>query len=192
MSILSSRKQTKNWKTLTEEENISEFFRLCINLEIVLRFCKFEPCGSYKKNSCKKDCVKLNYRTLEDAYLRDVIHTHFVTLIGKWTISFLPTHPVFLSALARNETKLLWFYFTHSATLIGPMLDPLTHNRPFADKRDLVGMDCVPKMRWFTNNEYIGFKGTHLLSPLRYLVEYALDWSPLNAACSSLMFASWG
>ena len=25
------------------------------------------------------------------------------------------------------------------------MLDPPTHNRPFADKRDKVGIDCVPK-----------------------------------------------
>ena len=34
--------------------------------------------------------------------LRDAIHTHFVTLIGKETISFLPTHPVFLLALSRD------------------------------------------------------------------------------------------
>ena len=42
------------------------------------------------------------------AYFRDAIHTHFVTLIGKWTISFLPTHPVFLSSIARDGTKLLY------------------------------------------------------------------------------------
>ena len=30
--------------------------------------------------------------------------------------------------------------------LIG-MLDPPTHNRPFADKRDKVGMDVVPVVR---------------------------------------------
>ena len=30
----------------------------------------------------------------------DAIHTHFVMLIGKLMISFLPTHPVFLSAFA--------------------------------------------------------------------------------------------
>ena len=41
--------------------------------------------------------------------LRDAIHTHFVTLIGKWKISFLPTHPVFLSAFSRDVTKLLSF-----------------------------------------------------------------------------------
>ena len=37
--------------------------------------------------------------------------------------------------------------FTHFATLIGLVLDPLTHNRPFADKRDKVGMDGVPKLQ---------------------------------------------
>ena len=41
--------------------------------------------------------------------LRDAIHTHPVTLIGKWTNSFLLTHPVFLSALSRYVTKLLYF-----------------------------------------------------------------------------------
>ena len=35
---------------------------------------------------------------------------------------------------------------THFVTLIGRMLDPPTHNRPFADKRDKVGMDGVPKI----------------------------------------------
>ena len=40
---------------------------------------------------------------------RDAIHTYFITLIGKWTISFLPTNPVFLSALSRDVTKLLYF-----------------------------------------------------------------------------------
>ena len=54
------------------------------------------------------------------------------------------THPVFLLALARDGTKLLWFYFTHFATLIDPMPDPPIHNRSFADKRDKVGMDGVP------------------------------------------------
>ena len=49
--------------------------------------------------------------------VRDAIHTHFVTLIGKWTISFLPTHPVSLSALSRIVTKLLHFKFGHFATL---------------------------------------------------------------------------
>ena len=48
--------------------------------------------------------------------LRDAIHTHFVTLIGKWMISFLPTHPVFLSAIYRDVTKLLYF---NSTTLPG-------------------------------------------------------------------------
>ena len=28
------------------------------------------------------------------------------------------------------------------------MLDPPTHNRPFADKRDKVGMDGVPKLTY--------------------------------------------
>ena len=41
--------------------------------------------------------------------LRDAIHTHFVTLIGKWSISFLPIHPVFLSAFSKDVTKLLYF-----------------------------------------------------------------------------------
>ena len=50
----------------------------------------------------------------------------FSLLIGKWTISFLPTHPVFLSALARDGTKIFMTYFTDFATLIGPMLDPPT------------------------------------------------------------------
>ena len=39
--------------------------------------------------------------------LRNAIHTHFVTLIGKWTMSFLPIHPVFLSALYSKMIKLL-------------------------------------------------------------------------------------
>ena len=41
--------------------------------------------------------------------VRDAIHTHFVKLIGKCTISFLPTHSVFLLALSRDVTKLLYF-----------------------------------------------------------------------------------
>ena len=76
---------------------------------------------------------------------RDAIHTHFVTLIGKWTISFLPTHQVFLSSLLRDVTKILYFNLADFITLIGPILDPPTHNRPFADKRDKMGMDGVPK-----------------------------------------------
>ena len=40
-------------------------------------------------------------------FLSDAIHTHFVMLFGKWTISFLPIHPVFLSALDRDLKKLL-------------------------------------------------------------------------------------
>ena len=31
--------------------------RLSIILKKFLKFCKFEPCGSYKKNSYKKNCV---------------------------------------------------------------------------------------------------------------------------------------
>ena len=60
---------------------------------------------------------------------RDAIHTHFVTLIGKWTISFLPTHQVFLSSLLRDVTKILYFslailsrlsarYLTHPSTIV--------------------------------------------------------------------------
>ena len=65
--------------------------------------------------------------------------------MGDKLITHPPTHPVFLSVLARDGTKLLWFYFTHFATLIGPMIDPPTHYRPFANKRDKVGMDDVPE-----------------------------------------------
>ena len=42
-------------------------------------------------------------------FIRDAIHTHFVTVIGKWMMSFLLTHPVFLSALSRDVTNLLNF-----------------------------------------------------------------------------------
>ena len=41
----------------------------------------------------------------------------------------------------RDKTFIFWF--SHFATLIDPMLDLPTHNRPFADKRDKVGMDGV-------------------------------------------------
>ena len=52
------------------------------------------------------------YAVLKHNYyegVRDAIHTHFVTLISKRTISFLPTYPVFLPALSRDVTKLLYF-----------------------------------------------------------------------------------
>ena len=45
----------------------------------------------------------------------------------------------------QRRNKLLYSHFTHFATLIDPMLDPPSHNRPFADKRDKGGMDGVPK-----------------------------------------------
>ena len=35
-------------------------------------------------------------------------------------------------------------FYPDFATFIGLMLDPSTHNRPFADKHDKVGMDGVP------------------------------------------------
>ena len=47
--------------------------------------------------------------------------THFVTLIGK---SFLPTHPVFLTFLSRDVTKLLYF---NLATLTRLSARCLTH-----------------------------------------------------------------
>ena len=37
------------------------------------------------------------------------------------------------------------------------MLDPPTHNRPFADKRDKVGMDGVPKQHRNMNIGMWGF-----------------------------------
>ena len=47
-------KKTENWKTRTEEKNWLKFLRLSIILKRFLKFCKFEPCDSYKKNSYKK------------------------------------------------------------------------------------------------------------------------------------------
>ena len=56
------------------------------------------------------------------------------------------THPpILLIGPCQRRDKTFMILFTHFATLIGPMLDPPTHNRPFADKRDKVGMDGVPK-----------------------------------------------
>jgi len=45
------------------------------------------------------------------------------------------------------QNKIVTFIFqsSHFATLIGLMLDPSTHNHSFADKRDKVGMDGVPR-----------------------------------------------
>ena len=47
----------------------------------------------------------LKTRSTINGQLRDAIHTHFVTLIGKWTVSFLPTHPVFLLALFQRSER---------------------------------------------------------------------------------------
>ena len=56
------------------------------------------------------------------------------------------THPSsLLIGPFQTRDKTFIFQFSHFATLIGPILDPPTHNRPFADKRDKVGMDGVPK-----------------------------------------------
>ena len=63
--------------------------------------------GSYLKCSThvqrRNTCMN---NDINDSQLRDAIHTHFVTLIGKWTISFLPIHPVFLSALSKDVPKI--------------------------------------------------------------------------------------
>ena len=62
------------------------------------------------------------------------------------------THPSsLLSDLARDWTK---SYYTQFATLIGLMLDPPIHNRPFADKRDKVGIDGVPYAEVENQNIY--------------------------------------
>ena len=53
---------------------------------------------------------------------------------------------ILISPFQRRENFI--FQFIHFATLIGPMLGPPTHNRPFADRRDKVGMNGVPKQGW--------------------------------------------
>ena len=75
------------------------------------RMCFNEPmlsvisaCSHYNKPWCNKG----GKGPPKDMF-RDAIHTHFVTLIGKWTINFFLTHPVFLLALSRDMTKLLHF-----------------------------------------------------------------------------------
>ena len=56
------------------------------------------------------------------------------------------THPSsLLIGPFQTRDKTFIFQFSHFATLIDPILDPTTHNRPFADKRDKVGIDGVPK-----------------------------------------------
>ena len=107
-------------------------------------------CGSKKMKSAFLHLLLMFWIEI---YSKDAIHNHFVTLIVKLTINFLPTHSVFLLALARDLTKLLCIHFTHFATLICPMLDPPTTIVPFADKRDKVGMDGVPKC--FTISKFI-------------------------------------
>ena len=55
------------------------------------------------------------------------------------------THPPsLLICPCQRRDKISMILFYPLFKLIGPMLDPPTHNRPFADKRDKVGMDGVP------------------------------------------------
>ena len=83
-----------------------------------------------------------HYPIFVENFLRDAIHTHFV--MQKDDTLF--THPpslLFGPFQRRDKTFIFWF--SHFATLIGPILDPPTHKIPFADKRDKAGMDGVPK-----------------------------------------------
>ena len=82
-------------------------------------------------------------------FLRDAILTHFVTLIGKWTIVgglvknwadkrskvAKLKYKSFFTSLERADKKTVCV----DKKLIG------TH-RPIADKRDKVGMDGVPSL----------------------------------------------
>ena len=55
------------------------------------------------------------------------------------------THqPSLLIGTFQKREQNFIFQFSRFATLIGPMSDPPTHNCPFADKRDKMGMDGVP------------------------------------------------
>ena len=64
------------------------------------------------------------------------------------------THPpsLLIGPFQRRD-KTFIFQFSHFSTLIVAVLDPPTHNRPFADKHDKVGIDGVPKGRDFEGSQ---------------------------------------
>ena len=64
------------------------------------------------------------------------------------------------------------------------MLNPPTHNRPFADKRDKVGMDGVPKKdsnlkisqeRHYRVLAVYSAKKLYIVYPVKYILAYTIE-----------------
>ena len=74
------------------------------------------------------------------------------------------THPPsLLIGPSQRRDKTFIFWFSHFATLIVKGRDPPTHNRPFDDKRDKVGMDVVPLADYLTLRRKLPQSVQHVL-----------------------------
>ena len=91
-----------NFRSLVFEKHLREWIFAIQQSRGSKKEIRYRDFGRIPRNS-------LNLLPVKTSVLRDAIHTHFFTLIGKWTISFLPIHSVFLSAPSRDVKKLLYF-----------------------------------------------------------------------------------